>query len=689
MRELDWSILDQQDVEAAWTKISEVLGDLTEKYVPSVNPKKSKKKATPWWNQKLTKLVKAKHAAWIKYTKTEADADHKKYTMQRNKTTATLKATRKSYEDNLIKEVKREPKKLYKYVRLQQKVKPTVGPLMSNGQLSQSDQEAAEILQRFFKSVYVREEAGTLPSFPDMVDEEDCTEDVTFNSEDVALMLKSLDMEKAAGPDNIPSILLNKCAEQLAVPLFKLFRKTLDEGIIPQVWKTAKIVPIHKKGTRTKAENYRPVSLTSQVSKVMERLIKKEILSHLARNELITKHQHGFVSKKSCQTNLIETLDDWTSELDEGRALDAIYLDFEKAFDSVPHRRLIMKLNRHGLSGKLLNWLQSFLTDRMQQVVVGEGASGWCKVTSGVPQGSVLGPVLFTIYVNDLPGQTISSMKMFADDAKLYRPISSPADSQTLQHDLKKLEQWSDSWLLRFNASKCKIMHLGATNTKEDYYMRDNHGQERKLEETVLEKDLGIYVSNTLKPTEHCHRAASKAMSALRILYNVFDSLNETNFPVLYTTFVRPHLDYCLSAVGPYMVQDFQALEKVQRRATRLVSSIRHLSYPERLAKLKLPKMRDRVLRGDLIETYKILTKKVDIDSEKLFVKHEDSKTRGHHLKLRKKRSHLLLRSNFFCNRVLTSWNNLPESVILAETTNNFKKQLDQYWTTITHNDTQ
>ena len=127
-------------------------------------------------------------------------------------------------------------------------------------------------------------------------------------------------------------------------------------------------------------------------------------------------------------------------------------------------------------------------------------------------------------------------------------------------------------------------------------------------------------------------------MSALRILYNVFDSLNETNFPVLYTTYVRPHLDYCLSAVGPYMVQDFQALEKVQRRATRLVSSIRHLSYPERLVKLKLQKMRDRVLRGDLIETYKILTKKVDIDSEKLFVKHEDSKTRGHHLKLRKKK---------------------------------------------------
>ena len=137
------------------------------------------------------------------------------------------------------------------------------------------------------------------------------------------------------------------------------------------------------------------------------------------------------------------------------------------------------------------------------------------------------------------------------------------------------------------------------------------------------------------------------------------------------------------------MVQDFQALEKVQRRATRLVSSIRHLTYPESLAKLKLLKMRDRVLRGDLIETYKILTKKVDIDSEKLFVKHEDSKTREHHLKLRKKRSHLLLRSNFFCNRVLTSWNNLPESVILVETTNNFKKQLDQYWTTITHDDTQ
>ena len=635
----------------------------------------------------MTKLIKAKHAAWVQYTKTESDADHKKYTMQRNKTTSILRATRKLYEDNLIKDVKREPKKLYKYIRSQQKVKPTVGPLISNGHHTQTDQEAAETLQKFFKSVYVHEEAGVLPSFPDMVDKEDLTEDVVFSSDDVELMLKSLNMEKAAGPDNIPSILLNKCAEQLAVPLFKLFRKTLDEGSIPQDWKAAKIVPIHKKGTRTKAENYRPVSLTSQVSKVMERLIKKEILSHLTRNKLISEHQHGFVTKKSCQTNLIETLDDWTSELDEGRVVDAIYLDFEKAFDSVPHKRLIMKLNRHGLSGKLLNWVQSFLTDRRQQVVVGKGVSGWCKVTSGVPQGSVLGPVLFIIYVNDLPGQTVSKMKMFADDAKLYRPISSPVDSQTLQQDLKKLEQWSDSWLLKFNASKCRVMHLGANNMKEDYYMSDNHGQKRKLEETALEKDLGIYVSNTLKPTEHCSRAASKAMSALRILYNVFDNLNETNFPVLYTTYVRPHLDYCLSAVGPYMVQDFQALEKVQRRATRLVRSIRHLPYPERLAKLKIPKMQDRVLRGDLIETYKILTKKVDIDAEKLFEKHEDSITRGHHLKLRKKRSHLLMRNKFFCNRVVTSWNSLPESVIMAETTNNFKKRLDQYWTTSPHHD--
>ena len=195
---------------------------------------------------------------------------------------------------------------------------------------------------------------------------------------------------------------------------------------------------------------------------------------------------------------------------------------------------------------------------------------------------------MFVVFINELPTLTQSNIKLFADDSKMYRPIVTLDDAQLLQDDLATLEQWSDKWLLRFNATKCKIMHCGANNPKDEYLMKTDGSTLVSLSETLVEKDLEVHVSNTLKLTTHCHKAANKAMSALRLLRTSFDNLNENNFRPLYTTYVRPHLEYCLQAVGPFMVQDFKALEKVQRRATKLVKNIRHLSYEEHLQKLKL-----------------------------------------------------------------------------------------------------
>ena len=246
----------------------------------------------------------------------------------------------------------------------------------------------------------------------------------------------------------------------------------------------------------------------------MERLVRKQLVKHMEDNDILDPHQHGFTQRKSCLTNLLESLENWTNTLDKGHNLDIIFLDFQKAFDMVPHKRLIKKLSAYGIQGKLLKWLEDFLTGRSQQVAVGSGLSSWGSVSSGVPQGSVLGPVLFLLYVNELPKLVSSQIMMFADDTKMYRAIRDNADHKALQEDLATLEQWNRDWLLRFNTEKCKVMYCGPSNPKRSYDMEALSGERENLEESCSEKDLGIHIVNSLKPTFHCKKAANKAMSS-------------------------------------------------------------------------------------------------------------------------------------------------------------------------------
>ena len=682
LKHVNWNVLGNMDVEDAWDFILKELRRNVDRFVPRINDRRSPNPSAPWWSRKLKQNVKLKYKAWKTYSKSRSSGDYRSYACQRNRTTYEIRKARQDFESRIIANVKKEPKNLFKYIRSRQQVKAITGPLEDGkGQMTEDDHQTAEVLHDFFRSVFVSEDVESLPEFPDMTNGNSTISHVTVTPNEVLEELKQLNLDKAAGPDGIPTILLKKCAEQLAIPLSTLFQKTLDESKIPNDWKKAKITPIFKKGTKKCPGNYRPVSLTSQPCKVLERILKRHITRYLDEQKLITVHQHGFVRRKSCQTNLLEMFEDCTKMLDDGENLDIVYLDFQKAFDTVPHCRLIKKLCGYGIKGDLLNWIKAFLTDRMQQVVINNSSSCYGSVTSGVPQGSVLGPVLFILYVNDLPTTVHSNIKMFADDTKLYRAINEPADAHLLQDDLNSLTEWSDKWLLKFNASKCKVMHCGSKNPESVYtLLQCDTNQAKSLDKTAMEKDLGVYVTNTFKPTTHCKKAANKAMSALKLLKIAFSKLNKENFKILYTTYVRPHLDYCAQAVGPVFKQDINALEKVQRRATKLVKELKRLPYPERLKQLDLSSISERIRRGDMIETYKLITGKVDIESSQFFEPNEDCRIRGHHLKIKKRRTRLLLRSHFFSNRAVDLWNKLPEDVVSAISTNEFKNKFDTHF---------
>ena len=213
--------------------------------------------------------------------------------------------------------------------------------------------------------------------------------------------------------------------------------------------------PIFKKGSRKKAENYRPVSLTSVPWKILESLIKDNILCYLEEHDLLSSRQHGFMKGRSCLTNLLTSLETITTALDEGSGIDVIYLDYAKAFDTVPHRRLMTKLHAYGIGWSLLLWIEEFLTNRRQKVSV-RGTDSEAECITGVPQGFVLGPLLFVLFINDLPNHINSDISMFADDTQVHRRINDDTDKLQLKDDLDRLHNWSDKWLLRFNAKKCK-----------------------------------------------------------------------------------------------------------------------------------------------------------------------------------------------------------------------------------------
>ena len=287
----------------------------------------------------------------------------------------------------------------------------------------------------------------------------------------VQSILETLDVNKSVGIDEVHPYILRMCAQSISHQLSEFFMHSYCIGKLPQAWKDANVTPIYKKGSKSDPLYYRPVSLTSVPCKVMEKLIKNEMIRHLETNDLFTKHQHGFTRNRSCITNLLESMDILTHALDNGFLTVIILLDsYAKAFDTVPHEELILKLKAYGFSGHLLNWLIDFLSNRRQRVVQGESMSEWKKVESGVPQGSVLGPLLFLIFINDMPELVHHIVKLFADDSKLLAVIKQDSDMFFLQEDIDALVEWADEWRMRFNFKKCKAMHISNRSSPTDLH---------------------------------------------------------------------------------------------------------------------------------------------------------------------------------------------------------------------------
>ena len=672
------NVLNSDNIESNWQSFKSVINEVIKKNVPISNRSDNSSKPI-WMNGHIKRLQRRKTVLYKRMKITNSDNDKKVYHETEKELRKAIRRAKRKIEVKISKKSGNEGKNCFnKYIKSKLSNHTGIGPLIDeNGQVTGDSKKMADILNNQFSSVFTSD-TGAYQDIPNMNVEDELMR-ITVTDEEVRNKIDSLKFGKAPGPDGISTSILKNLKEQLIEPLRILFQQSIDQECVPEDWKRAKVVPLFKKGAKGVAANYRPVSLTSTVCKLLESIIRDAITDHLIRYNLLRESQHGFTSNRSCQTNLIEFMDLITKFIDAGDPVDVVYLDFSKAFDKISHQKLCSKLKAHGINGNVLNWIKDWLTNRKQWVTVNGFLSDEAAVSSGVPQGSVLGPILFIIYINDIDEAVtnlIEMLRKFADDTKIAKRIKSDNDKVLLQKCLDNLFEWSSKWSMEFNTKKCKVMHFGKNNPNYQYNINGD-----VLQSVDTEKDIGVKITSNLKPSEHCQEAAGRARSVLGQISRCFHYRDKYVFLNLFKQYVRPHLEFSSAAWSPWLLGDINILEQVQIRALGMISGLQAKDYVDQLKELNIWSLQKRRIMFDLLQAYKIIHGIGNIKCNIKMVGQRSQNSRTTRLQadefnLTKERCRIDCRKNFFTNRIVEVWNSLPSELKHTTPVKKFRSKL-------------
>ena len=433
-------------VDQSWNELKKVFMEIHDICIPKIRISTSGKQNPSWYNEEIGREVNERKRLYSLSREQQTEEILTTYKQQCRKVKRVVRKAKRDEEIRVARNSKQNPKEFYKHVNSRKPIKNSIGPLKNETEeLISSEVGMADLLNKYFTSVFTKEREGTLPEPALKYDGDRPLENIDITIDKVQKKIKQMNKNKSPGPDGFLPRVIKEVEEEIAPHFHRIFRESLAQGQAVLDWKLANVTPIFKKGAKDNPSNYRPISLTSVVGKMLESIIADEIVEFLETNNLLLNSQHGFRHKRSCVTNLLEFFHKMFGIYDESKAIDILYLDFQKAFDKVPHRRLMSKVRALGIRGKVADWIENWLSNRKQRVVINGKASEWVDVTSGVPQGSVLGPLLFMIYINDLPEGIKSFMSMFADDTKVLKRIEDEESCRELQNDLDMLQQWSEN----------------------------------------------------------------------------------------------------------------------------------------------------------------------------------------------------------------------------------------------------
>ena len=427
------------------------------------------------------------------------------------------------------------------------------------------DQGIAESFVEAFTSVFtVDDNLLPTPVSPKHLQ----TDQIQIDENGVFSLLNKLDPTKSTGPDNLSPALLKFLAPYIYKTVAKIYQYSITTSTVPSDWRQANVIPVHKKNSKSDPLNYRPISLTSILCKNLEHIIAHNIHAYLDKHHILYEHQHGFRNKHGCDTQLLNTITDFVNSYDSLSTLDLIILDFSKAFDVVSHPKLLFKIAQLGIHPNTRNWIKSWLENRSHRVTVNGVTSSSKLVTSGVPQGSVLGPLLFLIYINDMPDSFYhSTLKLFADDSLLYHNIENHSDQSNLQTDLNNLILWSQKWQMHFNASKCETMRItrSTSNITCPSYCINN----TQLDSVDSVKYLGVNIDHKLNFKNHIIKICKKANDTLHMLKRSLKRAQTLTRITAYKSLCRPILEYATIVWSPHTDKLIKLIEAINRKAFR------------------------------------------------------------------------------------------------------------------------
>ncbi|MCG8032214.1 MAG: endonuclease/exonuclease/phosphatase family protein [Candidatus Thiodiazotropha taylori] len=682
---IDWNSLIHENVDIYSNNLKNSILSIAKECIPN-RTIKVKPSDPPWLTSFIKRHIRKRKRAYKKALRSNLERHWTKFRALRNQVITIIRDSKQTYFDKMADKLKSDSlssKDWWATLKtfITPNFKSVMPPIEAEGRIYTDDTDKATVLNTFFQGQsQLNDTNAFLPNLPEPSYHTNLST-ITLTPPDVQSTMQSLKVGKASGPDGISNHILRELSNELSSPFCTLFNQSLRYGIFPTSYKDANVSPVPKKGDLSIASNYRPISLLNSEAKVFERLVFKHLFNHLQNNNILSSLQSGFMPGDSTVNQLTFLYHTFCEALDAGKEVRAVFCDISKAFDRVWHKGLVFKLKAAGVTGSVLHWFNNYLSDRRQRVVLPGGSSDWTFIRAGVPQGSILGPLLFLLYINDIVNDIGSNIRLFADDTSLFIIVNDPVSAATcLNSDLDKISRWAATWLVAFNPSKSAAFLMSRKLIKPNHpplFM-----QNIQIDEVNSHKHLGLYFSQDCSWHKQIDYIKEKAWFRVNVMRKLKFKLDRKSLETIYIAFIRPILEYADVIWDNCTQYEKNELEKIQIEAARIVTGSTILVSLNKLyQEVCWDTLQQRRFNHKLTLFYKMSNNLAPTYLSTLVPRPVSTISR-YNLRnsdnLQTIRANTNLYYNSFLPSTLREWNKLPAEVRQLPTLNSFKYYLSK-----------